>query len=71
MPKLMTRPCAAALLCALIAGCSTEQAYYSGQAWQRNECNRIPDQSERERCLSRLGTSYDEYKRQSEPARKP
>lgn len=45
-------------------GCSWRQAYDSGQAWQRNECNRIPEQGERERCLSRTTSTYDDYRRE-------
>jgi hypothetical protein len=44
------------------AGCSTRQAYYAGQSWQRNECNRIVDNVERNRCLGRASMSYDEYR---------
>lgn len=52
---------------ALITGtaCTTQQLYNTGQAWQRNECNRIMDQQERSRCLSSTSTSYEAYKRQS------
>lgn len=57
---------AAALLpiLAMIAGCSTQQLYGTGQAWQRNECQRLVDQYERERCLSNANTSYDSYQKQ-------
>ncbi|WP_297325088.1 hypothetical protein [Nitrosomonas sp.] len=47
------------------SGCSTQQLYNTGQSWQRNECNRLMDQLERERCLSNAGTSYEAYKKQS------
>ena len=52
-------------------GCSSQQAYGVGQAWQRNECYKIGDAQERGRCLASSSTSYDEYKRQSDAARKP
>lgn len=56
-----------AATCAItIAGCSSEQGYRTGQAWQQNQCNQIADQAERSRCLSRASTSYDDYKRQTE-----
>ncbi len=55
----------------IICGCSSQQAYHSGQAWQRNECNKIIDAQERSRCLASTSTSYEEYQRQAEKARKP
>lgn len=71
MPSPIARTLVVILLGTSLAACTAEGGYYSAQAWQRNECNRIPDASERERCLSRLGTSYDQYKRESESLRKP
>ncbi|MBP6058872.1 MAG: hypothetical protein KA524_10755 [Nitrosomonas sp.] len=47
------------------SGCSTQQLYNTGQSWQRNECNRLMDQQERDRCLSSTSTSYEAYKKQS------
>jgi hypothetical protein len=57
---------ATVILAFLISACSAEQAYYAGQTWQQNECNKIPDSHERERCLGRAGGSYESYKRQTE-----
>ena len=54
----------------LIGACSTQQVYNTGQAWQRNECNKIIDTQERSRCQSSTSTSYEEYQRQAEKARK-
>jgi len=54
---------------AIASGCTTEQAYNSAQAWQRNECNKIVDSIERERCLERTNTGYGDYKRQTESAK--
>lgn len=51
------------------SGCSAQQWYGAGQAWQKNECNRIADPQERNRCMSSTQTSYEDYKRQSEAAR--
>lgn len=53
-----------------LAACSTQQAYGAAQAWQRNECHKIIDAQERSRCLASSSTSYEDYKRQSEAARK-
>ncbi|HYS56585.1 MAG TPA: hypothetical protein VEM34_00400 [Burkholderiales bacterium] len=57
-----------ALLVALsLSACTTEQAYYTGQAWQRNQCNKLPDKAEFDRCMSKTSTTYESYKRQTEP----
>lgn len=55
----------------LFAGCSTQQAYDMGQAWKRNECFRINDTQERNRCMASTSTSYEEYQRESKAARNP
>jgi len=63
---------ALALATALAAtACSSEQVYSAAQTWQRNECYRINDTAERQRCLSSNSRSYDEYQRQAEAARRP
>jgi hypothetical protein len=49
----------------LFAGCSMQQVYNTGQAWQQNQCLKIIDAQERSRCMASTGTSYDEYKRES------
>lgn len=61
-------PClAAAVLFSLaVPACSWEQAYYATQTWQRNECNRLPDASERERCMNRNTASYGAYRKQAD-----
>ena len=52
-----------------LPACSSQQLYGTGQAWQRQECNKIADAQERGRCNASAGTSYDEYKRQSDAAK--
>lgn len=52
-----------------LSACTTEQSYDSAQAWQRNQCNKIPDKTEFDRCMSNASTSYESYKRQTESAR--
>lgn len=52
---------------ALGAGCSGQQLYASGQAYQRNQCARLPDQTERETCLRDADRSYDAYQRETRP----
>jgi len=49
----------------LLAGCSSEQAYSAGQNWQRNQCTRIPDRAEYDRCMADASRSYDSYKRET------
>jgi hypothetical protein len=58
-----------AFLALALHGCSSQQAYGAGQAWQRQECSRINDAQERNRCMASASTSYDDYKRQAEAAR--
>lgn len=60
----ITRACIAVTICA-ICGCSAQQAYYSAQGYERNQCERMPDQGARERCLANASATYDAYKRQS------
>jgi hypothetical protein len=56
----------AAIGTALLAGCSTQQAYYSAQQYERNQCERMLDQGARERCLANAAASYEGYKRRAE-----
>lgn len=61
------------LMSALIAlatvACSSQQLYAVGQGWQRQECNRVQDAQERQRCMQSTATSFDDYRRQAEQAR--
>jgi len=52
-----------------LAACTAEQVYGSGQAWQQNQCGRIPDKAEYDRCMSKAGATYDSYKRETKPER--
>jgi hypothetical protein len=54
----------------LASGCTWQQAYASAQGWQRNACYRVPDQTERDRCLSNTNMPYDEYRSRSEGTKK-
>jgi len=49
-----------------LAGCTAQQAYGTAQAWQRNQCNKLPDNAEFDRCVRETQTSYESYKRQQE-----
>jgi hypothetical protein len=61
---------AAALATLSLSACTAEQVYGSGQAWQQNQCGKIPDKAEYDRCMSNANTTYDSYKRQTEPQQK-
>ena len=52
------------------AACSSQQTYGTGQAWQRNECNKIIDAQERQRCKANANTSHDTYQRQQDELKK-
>lgn len=64
-PKLIS-----ATLCMMVvaAGCTSQQIYNSAEGWRRNECTKIIDADERNRCIEAAGTSYEEYKRKQEAA---
>lgn len=47
-------------------GCSPHMAYESGQAWQRQECNKLADLAERQRCIDKANAPYDHYQRQTD-----
>jgi hypothetical protein len=67
----MTRFVTLVIAAALSApGCSWQQAYSAGQEWQRNACNRLLEQTERERCLGGTSMSYDDYRRRPDAAKK-
>jgi hypothetical protein len=63
--------CAAAVILLVASACSWQQAYHVSQAWQRSSCTRLVEQTERDRCLSNSNMlSYDDYRRQTEGAKK-
>jgi hypothetical protein len=61
---------ATAAILSVASGCTWQQAYSAGQAWQRNACNRLIEQTERERCLRNADLPYEEYRRQTEGTKK-
>jgi len=58
----------AAMLSAAAFGCTTQQAYSAGQGWQRNACDRLPDNGERQRCIERANVRYDTYRQERDAA---
>ncbi len=51
--------------------CSSGQTYLALQGWQRNECNKLIDLDERDRCTRQTNTSYEAYRQQIETGGKP
>lgn len=45
-----------------VSGCSSEQVYNAAQGWRRNECYKIVDLEQRDRCLVEAGRTYDAYR---------
>ncbi|MFO1316134.1 MAG: hypothetical protein U1F58_11080 [Burkholderiales bacterium] len=70
MLRLTALAAIAAAIVAVAPGCTWQQAYLSAQGWQRNACYRVPDQAERERCLSNTRMSYDDYRQRGDGTRK-
>ena len=58
--------CLLFLVACASSGCNSEQLYAMGRATQRNQCEHMPDQYQRESCLHDASMSHDEYKRESE-----
>lgn len=56
------------VLVLLLCSCTTEGAYNTAQAWQRNQCEQMVDQTIRQQCLSKLNMSFDAYKQQTQSA---
>jgi hypothetical protein len=54
----------------LLAGCSSQQLYATGQQWQRNECRKLVDQDERMRCEQSVATPFERYQTQAEGVKK-
>ncbi len=54
-----------------LPGCSTRAVYQTVQGWQQQECRKLPDAAERQRCLNSTAASYDDYRRQRETVQGP
>ncbi len=50
----------------LVLGCASPTAYYTGQSWQKQQCFKIDDPQQRQRCLKSASTSYEDYQRETE-----
>jgi hypothetical protein len=68
--RLLT-PITLLALAAALPGCSTRAVYQTVQGWQQQECRKLPDAAERQRCLNSTAASYDDYRRQRETVQGP
>jgi hypothetical protein len=59
------------LSAASLAACSSRAVYQTVQGWQQQECRKLPDVAERQRCLGSTAASYDDYRRAREAAQGP
>jgi hypothetical protein len=65
----MIRTLALVALAALaLSGCSNRMLYQTVQGWQQQECRKIADAAERQRCMASTAGSYDDYRRAREAA---
>lgn len=53
---------------AFMTACSSRQLYGAGQAWQQNECRRLPA-PQQQRCLSSNAMTFEEYQKQTGAAK--
>ena len=53
---------AAALAALLACGCSSRQIYDASLGWRKNECYKIGDLEQRERCMKEADRPYDAYR---------
>ena len=51
----------------LCGGCSSQQMYATSQAYQRNQCEHLPDRAERDKCMEAANISYDQYRKETAP----
>lgn len=51
-----------------LSGCSFAAGYAAGQSYQQNQCLKIPNLDERQRCLDKANTDYNTYTKETSPA---
>jgi uncharacterized membrane protein len=63
--------CGAALLAlgCLAGGCSSEQVYNAAAGWRRNECYKMADLAQRDRCLAEADRPYGAYRAATDASR--
>lgn len=65
-PTSLRSLCALVCLCCvslLTSGCTKQLAFDTTQAWQRQQCFKLDDVQQRQRCLKDTSGSYDDYQR--------
>jgi hypothetical protein len=60
--------CTGACTVASLGACTTQMAYNTGQEWQKEQCRKLPDLAERQRCEKSNAMTYDKYKAEAEAA---
>jgi len=54
------------ILCTLLCtACTSQQLYSTGQAYQRQQCLKIPDTEQSRQCMSNADKSYDDYQHET------
>jgi len=53
------------IIAILCTGCSSQQLYATGQAYQRNQCLNSQDQSKLHGCMGNEDITYDQYKHET------
>jgi len=53
-----------------LSACTTEQLHGTAQGYERNQCSKIADKVEFDRCMARANTAFESYKRESGAERK-
>jgi hypothetical protein len=51
------------LITLAVSGCAASLVYDSGRSWKQQECHKIPDSQERQRCLQSTAMTYEQYRR--------
>lgn len=52
-----------------LAACSSQELYHVGQGWQKQECQKLTDIAERQRCEKSAALSYERYKAETDAAK--
>lgn len=53
----------------VLAACSSRELYQTGQGWQKQECQKLADIAERQRCEKSAALSYERYKAEADAAK--
>ena len=71
MPNLNTHISVLSLLgICLLPACSSQQLYKSAQSARQNECLKIIDSAEMQRCMAAANKDYDQYSKEVESVKK-